>query len=188
VSGDDLPGLLAELAAPAPSPAGGTAAATAAAMAASLVVMVGRGSPAWPEGSDVATQAAALSDSLVTLAREDHEAFAEVLKVLRARRAAQPAREGLDLVAALVRASEVPLRIAQLSAAVAQLGDRAAEAGKAPMRADARIAALLATAASQSAALLVAANLEPLAPEQRTPRSQELVEAARAVAQRARAS
>ena len=64
-----------------------------------------------------------------------------------------------DLVAALLRSSEVPLEIAEQAAEVAVLARIAARAGKPPMRADAAAAAALAASATAVAVSIVAGNL-----------------------------
>lgn len=152
---ETLDELLAGLEAAAPSPAGGTAAAVVAAMAASLVVMVARESPGWPAGTETATRATQLRDRLVALGAEDVRAFAAVL-------AASRADDSGAFAAALVRASEVPLEIAERAADVAEIATRAAVEGKRPMRPDAEVAAILAAAATRAAALLVRVNVAAL--------------------------
>jgi formiminotetrahydrofolate cyclodeaminase len=147
--------LLGALEAAAPSPAGGTAAAVVAAMAASLVVMVGRESPAWPDGVAATLDAAVLRDRLLALGTEDVHAFAAVLTASR-----DTGHSGL--VEALVQASEVPLAIAERAADVAELAARAARDGKRPLRPDAEAAAILAEAATRAASLLVGVNVAAL--------------------------
>jgi glutamate formiminotransferase/formiminotetrahydrofolate cyclodeaminase len=156
-----LDDLLDGLEAAAPSPAGGTAAAVTAAMAASLVAMVGRGSTAWPAGADVAERATALRQRLRVLGTEDVDAFADVLAAYRARRA-EPERGDAELVAFLLRASEVPLEITERAADVTELAGAAAQDGHGSMRPDAVAAGYLAAAAARAAALLVEGNLSAL--------------------------
>jgi formiminotetrahydrofolate cyclodeaminase len=156
----DLDRLFAELESPAPSAAGGTAAALAGAMAASLVVMVGRGSPGWQDGTEAAARAAALRDRLRELGREDVDAFGAVLHAYRARRGGET--EAAALVRALLHASGVPLQIACACAEVAVLAGQAARDGKGPMRLDAHAASLLAEAAARAAAAVVRGNLRAL--------------------------
>ena len=173
--------LLTALEAAAPSPAGGTAAAVVAAMAASLVVMVGRTSPEWPDGTEIAIEAATLRDRLVALGAEDVRAFAAVLSAVR-----NPAESAAGaLVEALVRASEVPLEIAQSAADVAQLAARAADEGKSQLRPDANAAAILAEAATRAAASLVRVNVAALPCDTDTVTTAELLAAARAAQDRA---
>jgi formiminotetrahydrofolate cyclodeaminase len=146
-------------------------------MAASLVVMVGRGSPAWSEGPRVAGRAAELRDRLLALGDVDVEAFGKVLTELRRLRAEPSGREALD--AALLGASEVPLQIAQAGAEVARLAADAARAGKRPMRPDATTAALLAGAATRAASLLVEGNLAALREGRHRERVEQLIDDAR---------
>lgn len=157
--------LCEEFEAPVPSPAGGSAAAAAAAIAASLVVMVGRGSPDWPEGSSAAASAAALRDRLVTLGHEDVEAIADLIAALGARSHPEPGAEQVDLDRAQLRASRVPLEIAQLAADVAELAAEAGQKGKRPMHAEAGAAETLATAGAQIASSIVTGNLAALPPD-----------------------
>lgn len=142
--------------APVPSLCGGSAAAVVAAIAASLVVMVGRNSSAWLEGADAAASAESLRARLLALADEDVVVVGAVIA------AASSARRGegeAELVAALLRSSEVPLEIGERAADVAVLARVAARAGKPPMRADAAAAATLAASAAAVAVSIVAGNL-----------------------------
>ena len=153
--GNDLRELLVALEAAAPSPAGGTAAAVTAAMAASLVVMVARESPAWPDGATVARDASTLRDRLLTLGAEDVQAFGAVLTASRER--------NTDALAdALARAAEVPLEIAERAADVVELAARATADGKRPLQPDAEAAAILAEAATRAASRLVRVNVSAL--------------------------
>lgn len=150
--------FLDALEAPAPSPCGGSAAAVAAAMAASLVTMVARSSPGWAEAPGIATQARALRSRLTRLGDEDAEAFGEVLSVLREPTGSREQRD-FALGVALLHAAEVPLRIAEAAADVAELAALASVEGSTQLRADATAAAALAEAATRSAAHLVDINL-----------------------------
>jgi formiminotetrahydrofolate cyclodeaminase len=177
--------LCAEFEAPVPSPAGGSAAAAVAAIAASLVVMVGRGSPDWSAGAEAAASADVLRDRLLALGGEDVEAVAAV--VAASRDSPQPALhdDESELVRALLRASQVPLEIAEGAADVAALAAAAAHEGKRPMRADADAAAVLAAAATQVAASIVSGNLSALPPGHAQEEIPRLLEAARLAAERA---
>lgn len=179
--GSTLRELLDGLDAAAPSPAGGTAAAVVAAMAASLVVMVGRESPGWPDGAAAAFDAATLRDRLLALGAEDVQAFAGVLT------ASRDALSGA-LVEALVHASEVPLEIAERAADVAELAACAATEGKLPLRPDAEAAAILAEAATRAAALLVGVNIAALPGDGHEVTAARLIEAAHAAQARASAA
>jgi formiminotetrahydrofolate cyclodeaminase len=149
---NDVRTLLGQLEAPAPSPAGGTAAALAAAAAASLVIMVARGSPSWPEGPQTAATAEQLRERLLTLGDDDATAIAAMLAALRGPPDDPDRRE------ALLRSARVPCEIAQHAAEVATLARSAADNGKRVMAADASIALILAEAATRAAALIVTTN------------------------------
>jgi formiminotetrahydrofolate cyclodeaminase len=136
-----------------PGPAGGSAAALAATMAAGLVRLVARVSDDWADAPGVAAQASALGDRALALADDDHRVYARAMAEL-----ASPERD-TALGAALRRAAEVPLQIAETAADVAILASLAAEEGSETVRADAWAAAALAEAATVSAAKLVHVNL-----------------------------
>ena len=136
-----------------PGPAGGSAAALAATMAAGLVRLVARVSDDWADAPGVAAQASALGDRALALADDDHRVYALAMAQL-----SSPERD-TALGAALRRAAEVPLQIAETAADVAILASLAAEEGSETVRADAWAAAALAEAATVSAAKLVHVNL-----------------------------
>ena len=142
------------LASPMPSPAGGSTAAAVGAMAASLVVMVAHGSPGWDGGATVEGEASGLRDRLLALAEEDAAAVAAVLSPASAAGGDAGLRQ-----AALIRASMVPLEIAESCSDVVLLATRAAAEGKRPMRGDAEAAAHLARAAMQVGAAIVELNV-----------------------------
>lgn len=148
-----LPEVLAEAG---PGPAGGSAAALAASMAAGLVRLVAHVSEAWDDAPGVAAQAAALGDRSLALAEDDHRVYARAMAELAA-----PKRD-TSLGAALRRAAEVPLQIAETAADVALLAALAAREGSETVRGDAWAAAALAEAASAAAARLVHVNLATL--------------------------
>ncbi len=135
-------------------PGGGAASAMACSSAASLVAMAGRFTG---EVADVAVmEAEAAIEELRGLADADAAAFGELLAAWRLP-GDQPDRR--DRVAAAARgACDVPLRICQLGAAIAQHGLRLATEGKRDLRGDAFTGALLAHAAVQAAARLVEIN------------------------------
>jgi formiminotetrahydrofolate cyclodeaminase len=136
-----------------PGPAGGSAAAVAATMAAGLVRLVARVSNDWPDAPGVAAQASALGDRALALADDDHRVYARAMAEL-----ASPGRDA-TLGAALRRAAEVPLQIAEAAADVALLASLAAQEGSETVRGDAWAAAALAEAATVCAAQLVHVNL-----------------------------
>jgi len=178
--GDFLDGLEA----PAPSPCGGSAAAVAAAMGAALVAMVARASSSWQDAAGVATQARALRTRLLELADEDAEAFGAVLATMR-ESAGSPEQRDFVLGTALLRAAEVPLRIAESAADVAELAALTAAEGSAHLRADASAAATLAEASTRAAAHLVDINLATVRGDRHSARASELAQAAAAARARA---
>jgi formiminotetrahydrofolate cyclodeaminase len=136
-----------------PGPAGGSAAALATMMSAGLVRLVARVSDGWPDAPGVAAQASALGDRALALADDDHRVYAHAMAEL-----ASPSRDA-TLGAALRRAAEVPLQIAETAADVAILAALAAQEGSETVRGDAWAAAALAEAATVSASRLVHVNL-----------------------------
>jgi glutamate formiminotransferase/formiminotetrahydrofolate cyclodeaminase len=182
--GGDLSAFLDALEAPAPSPCGGTAAAVSAAMAAALVAMVGRGSSSWQNGAGIAAQATALRARLTALGEDDASAFEHVLSTMR-ERTGTPEQRDFALGAALVQAAEVPLRIGEAAADVAELAAIAAIEGAPHLRPDAAVAALLAEAAVRAATHLVEINLAVVPGDHHSESAARLSTAATAARERA---
>ncbi len=176
--------FLDDLEAPAPSPCGGTAAAVAAAMAAALVTMVARASGQWADGPGVASQARALRTRLTTLGDDDAAAFEHVLATMRDRSGTVERRD-YELGAALVKAAEVPLEIAEAAADVAELAALAASEGSSHLRPDATAAAILAEAAVRAATHLVEINLATVAGDYHSQQAGIVATAAAAARERA---
>ena len=176
--------FLDALEAPAPSPCGGTAAAAAAAMAASLVTMVARGSGDWDDAAGVAAQGRALRARLLELGDADTQAFADVLRRMREPTGTAEQRD-FALGDALIQAAEVPLRIAEAAADVAELAAFAAAEGAPQLRPDASAAATLAEAAVRASTHLVEINLATVAGDRHSARGVELAEAAATARERA---
>ena len=183
-SGITLDAFLDALEAPAPSPCGGTAAAVSAAMAAALVAMVGRGSETWPDGAGIAAQAKALRTRLMILGEDDATVFGQVLVTMRDR-SGTPAQRDFALGAALVRAAEVPLRIGEAAADVAELAALAAIEGAPHLRPDAAAAAVIAEAAVRAATHLVEINLAVIPGDRHSESAARLSDAAAAARDRA---
>lgn len=177
--------LCEQFAAPVPSPAGGSAAAATAAIAASLVEMIGRGSPAWPTGAAAAAAATLARDRLLALGAEDVEAVAAAFAGSQRRSAPAHGTDRPDRSATLVRASRVPLEIAECAAEVAELAVAAGAQGRRAMRADADAAAALAATAAQVAAAIAIGNLGALPPDHAPEEIAQLRDAARRAAARA---
>jgi formiminotetrahydrofolate cyclodeaminase len=109
------------------------------------------------------------------LAEADAEAYGAVIA----------ARGTPDYDAALSRAADVPLTIAQAAADVGELAAELAARGNPNLRGDASTAALLAEAAARAAANLVEINLAEKNGDERVARARELASAAGAAAKRA---
>lgn len=157
--------FLGRLASEAPAPGGGAAAALAGAQAASLVAMVARITMAkrTDEAAGLAqtlARAEELSRELAALVDRDTEAFLEVMSAYRLPKD-DTARPGA-IQAALRRAAEVPLEVARRSVEVVGLARLVVERGIPSARTDAAVAALMARAAVEGAALNVLVNLTAL--------------------------
>lgn len=72
-------------------------------------------------------------------------------------------RSGRGVAGAQARTIQIPLEIARAAAEVAALAEQAASLGNPKLRADAVVAAMLASAAAEAAAYLVAVNLKEAA-------------------------
>jgi formiminotetrahydrofolate cyclodeaminase len=170
--------LLAGLAAPTPAPGAGSATGWTCAHAAALVEMTAGITLARPDAEptrermvEIAAQARALRARSVALAEADLGAYAPVLTALRVPRE-DPSRAA-QLEAALSQASETPLELAAVGAELAALAAEVAGDGAAGVRGDALAAVLIAEAACQAAARLVAINLG------RRPEDSRIAESAR---------
>jgi formiminotetrahydrofolate cyclodeaminase len=156
----DLEGFLGALASGSPVPGGGAAAALAGALAAALVGMVARVTAARDPGASTAADLAAAADGLrrhlADLVGADSRAYAAVVQA----RGDLRSRPGQ---AALVGATEVPLRVVRESRRVLELCLTLAPTARASARADLGVAACLAWAALEAGALTARANLKDLA-------------------------
>jgi methenyltetrahydrofolate cyclohydrolase len=166
--------LLDEVASTESVPAGGSIAAATVAMAAALLVKAAKLSREhWTEAEAEAAVTAADAARLHAASLVD--ADADAYRALQAAR-----REARDLVEpGRTKVIEVPLAIVRTAAEVTELADTLAARGNPRLRGDAVVAAILAAAAAQGAAELVAINLSS------TPDDQRLTEA-RTLAQEAR--
>jgi methenyltetrahydrofolate cyclohydrolase len=152
--------FLDELAAARPAPGGGSAAALAVALAAALCAMTAELSARQlAQAPQLAAQARGLLHRAAPLAQADADAYADVLAARRApgQPAGRPRAEQVS--AALARACEVPLEVAELGDRVAALAADIADRGNPAVHGDALAAAQLAAAAAQTAAALVQINL-----------------------------
>jgi glutamate formiminotransferase/formiminotetrahydrofolate cyclodeaminase len=151
-----------------PVPGGGSASALVGSLGAALAAMVanltvGRTGDT-EELSDMAQRAQATKQALAEMVDEDARAFSGVMDAMRLPRATEAERSARDrmLQAAYRRAAEVPLEAARLSLSVFDLARVAALEGRHDAASDAGVAALLARAAVEGAALNVVINLDSL--------------------------
>lgn len=149
-----------------PLPGAGSVAAVVAGLAAGLVRMAADASrETWPEAGAVVAQAAALRDRLEPLAELDAETYTVALRTIEERLG------DAAILAALTRAADAPLRIAEAAADVAALAAHAAERCELRLRADVTAAGTLAAAAASAAAELVAVNLTAVEDDPRVERA-----------------
>jgi formiminotetrahydrofolate cyclodeaminase len=159
---------LEKLASSEPEPGGGSVAALVGALGAALVTMVTNltlGKEKYAAVEDDMTrlkaEAEALRARLQELVSLDAEAYAKVaaaMKLPQDDEAKKQERRGI-LQAALRGAADVPLEIAEAAVKVGRLALPAVEKGNLYAISDAAVAALLADAAAQAAALNVKVNL-----------------------------
>jgi methenyltetrahydrofolate cyclohydrolase len=154
---EPLDRLLERIASAEPGPAGGSVAAIAVAMAAGLVAMAARLAHEWPQANEVVERAEGLRTLVASLAVSDAEAYAKVLEAQRLPRGSAEREAEID--AALSRAADVPLGIAEAAAEVARLAAGVSQAVSAQLRGDAVVAAEISEAGARAAAELVAINL-----------------------------
>jgi formiminotetrahydrofolate cyclodeaminase len=181
--------FLDTLAGEGPAPGGGSAAAVVVAMSAAVVAMVARASREhWPEAGGTIGQAETLRARVAPLAQADADAYAAALAALRGRDDVEARYRDQKLRAALERAAEIPLRIAEAGSDLAVLAALLAEKGNPEVRADAAVAAVLAEGGARAAAKLVAVNLAATGDDERVRRAGKLVHNAANAAQRALAA
>ncbi len=152
--------FLDELAAAQPAPGGGSAAALAVALAAALCAMTSELSVRHlAQAPGLAAQARELLRQAAPLAQADADAYGGVLAARRAPGQPDTRPRAEQVSAALARACEVPLEVAELGDRVAALAADVAERGNPAVRGDALAATQLAAAGAQTAAALVHINL-----------------------------
>ncbi|HEX2105394.1 MAG TPA: cyclodeaminase/cyclohydrolase family protein [Solirubrobacteraceae bacterium] len=157
--------LLDAVAAQQPAPGGGCTAAWSGALGAGLVEMAASFTLARPKYAgvhrrmaDLRKEAKGLRRDLVALGQRDAEVgYEPVLAALRLPEK-HPERER-RLEEARSQAADAPLAVAEATATVAELAAETARTGSAQLQGDAITGALLAEAATQAAARLVAINL-----------------------------
>lgn len=179
--------FLDQVAAREPAPGGGAVAAVAVAMAAGLAAMAARFSAGHLEQAEaVAGQAETLRARVAPLGDSDAESYRKVLEAFALPREAGAEAGELrrqTIRQALEGAAEVPLKVAEAGAEVAEIAATLAEGGNPNLRGDAITAGLLAAAGVRSAAGLVAINVGDR--DQRALRAARLAETATAASGRA---
>jgi methenyltetrahydrofolate cyclohydrolase len=160
--------FLDELADARPAPGGGSAAALAVALAAALCAMTADLSARHlARAPRLAADARGLLRRAAPLAQADADAYGGVLAARR-----EPGQQREERVsAALARASDVPVEVAELGDRVATLAAEVAGRGNPAVRGDALAAAELAAAAARAAAALVQINLAGTADDPRPARA-----------------
>ena len=178
--------FLDTLAGEGPAPGAGSAAAIVVAMAAGLVAMVARASKEfWPEAGGAIGQAEAFRARVAPLAQADAEVYREALSALRRREALEERYRDQQLRAALERAADIPLKIAEAGSDLACLAALLVENGNPEVRADAAAASLLAEGGARAAAKLVEINLGTTEDDPRVRHVQTLVAVAAEASERA---
>jgi formiminotetrahydrofolate cyclodeaminase len=180
--------FLDDVAAEGTTPGGGSAAALVAAIAAALLAKVARGSrDSWPEAAGIAAQAESLRERATPLAQMDAEHYEAALRLQGEIGDDQGERRDFALGRAYAKAAEPPLEIVRIASDVAHLAVAVADGGNPALRADAVAAGLLAAAAAQTGAELVAVNLTASANDPRVLEAAKLAQEAARAAETARA-
>lgn len=157
-----------KLASVSPEPGGGAACALASAIGAALVGMVANLTVGKEKYNDVQEQVVELLKSAETvrlelqdLVQKDTEVYGVLARAYKMPRDTddEKAKRNQEIQAALLEATMVPFSIAESALEVARLSEIAAEIGNVNAVSDAGVAALLADAGAQSAALNVKINL-----------------------------
>lgn len=150
-------GFLDQIAARTPAPGGGGACAVSIGMAAALLAMAARFSTKQlPDAEQVAATADELRAEALPLADADAAAYGTLLAAFRDK---EPGHEE-RLAAACRAACEVPLRMTDVAARVAELAARVGTQGNPNLKGDAFTAVQLCAAAAESAATLVGVNVQ----------------------------
>jgi formiminotetrahydrofolate cyclodeaminase len=157
-----------QLASASPTPGGGSASALAGAMAAAMVEMACNLTVGREKFRDVEAQmqtvlarAHELRVQMLEAVDEDTKAYNAVSEAYRLPKEtdAQKAERTAAIQSALLYASEVPLKVARAAAEAAQLAQIAMEKSNPNVASDARVARLLADAATEGAIANVEINL-----------------------------
>jgi formiminotetrahydrofolate cyclodeaminase len=157
-----LTGFLDEVASTQSVPAGGSVAAATVAMASALLEKAAKLSrDHWTaaDANAAATRAEAVRLRAASLVEEDAEAYRALQLAWRSARAVEPAARDDIVGPALMRVIDIPLAIVRAGAVVVELAEAVTARGNPRLRADAVMAGVLAAAAAEGAASLVAINL-----------------------------
>jgi formiminotetrahydrofolate cyclodeaminase len=174
------------LAAETSAPGGGSVAAIVLGFAASIAAMAARfSSEYWEDAAGAVAQAEALRARALPLADEDARAYESFLVARRMPEALEPEVRDAAIGAALSRAADVPLAIAETGVDVATLACELVERGNPNLRGDAATAVLLSEAAVRASANLVEINLGTREGDERVERARELCEQTRRISRRA---
>jgi len=166
--------FLDKLASKSPEPGGGSVAALAGALAAALVSMVAnltldkvKYQEVQPQIKALLNESERLRVEMQGLVQQDTEAYGYLSEIYRMPKTteAEKAARNAKIQEALKQACQVPLDIGVKSYEVARLAVQAAEIGNTAAVSDAGIAAILAKACAQSAALNVKINLNSIKDE-----------------------
>lgn len=166
-----MSGFIDKLASSSPEPGGGAAAAAAAALGAALVSMVGNLTVGKEKYADVQGRVAELLEAsertrreLEDLVQKDTEVYGVLAAAFKMPRGSEEgkAKRNEAVQSALREATAVPFAIAEKCLEVAKLSEVAAEIGNVNAVSDAGVAALLAEAGAQCAALNVKINLNSI--------------------------
>lgn len=157
-----------EVSSESPAPGGGSVAALAGSLAAGLAAMVANLTvgkkgyeTAWADLSALAGRAQALKDRLLRAVDEDTEAFNQAMAAMRMPKATpeEQAARNAALEAGYQQAARVPLATAALCLEAIELAAEVAARGNRNSASDAGVAALMARAGVEGAALNVLINL-----------------------------
>ena len=155
--------LLDTVAADTPTPGGGAVAAVVTALAAALTGMAARYGPSSTDGAfDVIAmvrRAEQLRAAATPLGDADTATYRKVIEACRMPHRPDPEPRRRAVRDALSAATDVPLQIIEIAHKVTELAARIAQHGSRSMRGDATAAVLLASAAANTAAVLVEHNL-----------------------------
>ena len=155
-----LGGFARLVAAREPAPGGGPVAAVTVSLSAALTAMAARYSTDLAGGVGLVERAEQVSSRAAGLADADAAAYRAVIDAYASTRNADPRHRREQIASTMQRAAEVALQIAQLGAETATLATQLAVEGNRNIHGDAVTAALLAEAATRSAAHLVAVDVD----------------------------